>query len=101
MTQDTLSLEFLARQSKLQMEEMRELRKDMANMMALLNATYEQTRRAERRHMELRDDIEVMVKMELGGTLANMKTSLETSLARIEETVGDVVQRVDILENKF
>lgn len=57
MTQGMLSLEFLAGKSKLQIAEMRELRKVMANMMA--------------------------------------------SLARIEETVGDVVQGVAIFENKF
>jgi hypothetical protein len=38
--------------------------------------------------------------MELGGSLANVQTSIESSLARIEETLGGAVQRVATLENK-
>jgi Mg2+ and Co2+ transporter CorA len=67
MTTDNISLDFLAKQTKLQIEELRQVRKDMGDMMRLLNATYELTRRVERRQTELRDDIELMVKMELGG----------------------------------
>ncbi|OHV83304.1 hypothetical protein [Ensifer sp. LCM 4579] len=101
MATEAISLDFLAKQSKIQMDEMRLLRKDMADMMRLLNATYELTRRIERRESELRDDIELMVKMELGGSLANIQTAIHNSLSRIEESVGDIVQRVETLENKF
>jgi uncharacterized protein YoxC len=101
MTTESLSLESLVKQAKLNMYEMRQVRKDLADMMRLVNATYELTRRIERRHNELRDDIELMVKMELGGSLANIQTSIESSLSRIEETVGDVAQRVTNLESKF
>jgi polyhydroxyalkanoate synthesis regulator phasin len=101
MTTESLSLESLVKQAKLNMDEMRQVRKDLADMMRLVNATYELTRRIERRHNELRDDIELMVKMELGGSLANIQTSIESSLSRIEETVGDVAQRVTNLESKF
>lgn len=94
MTTDNLSLDFLAKQSKLQIEEVRLLRKDMGDMMRLLNATYDLTRRVERRENELRDDIELMVKIELGGSLANMQTTIETSLSRIEQSVGDLSRRV-------
>ncbi|MBU4531388.1 MAG: hypothetical protein KUA43_14595 [Hoeflea sp.] len=64
--------------------------KELADMMRLVNANYELTRRIERRQGELRDDVELMVKMELGGSLANIQTSIETYLSKIEETVGDV-----------
>jgi len=101
MATDNISLDFLAKQSKMQIEELRLLRKDMADMMRLLNATYDLTRRVERRETELRDDIELMVKMELGGSLANMKTSIENSLSRIEASVGHVAQRVETLEGKI
>jgi Mg2+ and Co2+ transporter CorA len=89
---ETVSLEFLAKQAKLNMDEIRTLRRDLSDMMRLLNANYELTRRIERREGELRDDLELMVKMELGGSLANIQTAIEGSLSRIEDKVGDVAQ---------
>ncbi len=100
MTTEAVSLDFLARQAKIQMDELPLLRKDVADMMRLLNGTYELTRRVERREAELRDDIELMVKMEIGGSLANIQTSIENSLSRIEDSVGSLAQRVDTLEHK-
>lgn len=100
MTTETISLEYLARQAKSNMDELRLLRKDVADMMRLLNATYELTRRQERRHSELRDDLELMVKMELGGAMANVQTSIEASLGRIEETVRDVATRMDRMDGQ-
>ncbi|MCD2175567.1 hypothetical protein [Rhizobium sp. C4] len=100
MSTETVSIEFLAKQAKVNMDELRLPRKDVSDMMRLLNATYELTRRVERREGELRDDIELMIKMEIGGSLANIHTTLEGSLARIEETVGDVVRRVNALEDR-
>lgn len=100
MTTDNISLDFLAQQSKLQIEEVRQLRKDMADMMRLLNGTYDLTRRVERRETELRDDIELMIKMELGGSLANMQTTIDSALSRIEASISDVARRVQTLESK-
>ncbi|KRD32733.1 hypothetical protein ASE36_02600 [Rhizobium sp. Root274] len=100
MSTDNISLDFLAQQSKLQIEEMRQLRKEMADMMRLLNGTYDLTRRVERRETELRDDIELMIKMELGGSLANMQTTIDNALSRIEASIGDVGRRVQVLESK-
>lgn len=100
MTTDNISLDFLATQSKVQIEELRQVRKDMADMMRLLNATYDLTRRVERRETELRDDIELMIKMEIGGSLANMQSRIDESLSRIEASVHDVTQRVETLEGR-
>ncbi|MDP2120782.1 MAG: hypothetical protein Q8K28_12840 [Hoeflea sp.] len=100
VTTDSVSLDFLAKQAKLNMEEMRLVRKELAETMRLLTASYELTRRVERRQSELRDDIELMVKMELGGSLANIQTSIETYLSKIEDAVSGLVKRVETLENK-
>ncbi|WP_377289032.1 hypothetical protein [Rhizobium sp. SG2393] len=107
MTTETISLEFLARQAKVQMDEMRlirqemaGLRNDMAGVLRLVTANYELTRRVERRETELRDDIELMIKMEIGGSFANVQTAMEQSLARIERQVVEVAERVDELEDK-
>lgn len=90
MTSETLSLEYLAKQAKSNMDEMRLIRKDLTEMMRLLVANYDLTRRNERRQVELRDDLELMIKMELGGSLANIQTSIENSLGRVEAAIGDV-----------
>ena len=101
MATDNISLDFLAKQSKLQIGELRLLRKDTGDMMRLLNATYDLTRRVERRENELREDVELMIKMEFGGSLANVQTSIENSLSRIEASVSHVAQRVEKLEGKI
>ena len=44
-----VSLDFLAKQAKLNMDELRQIRKDMADMMRLVTATYELTRRVDRK----------------------------------------------------
>lgn len=100
MTTEAISLDFLAKQAKIQMDELRLLRKDVADMMRLVTGTYDLTRRVERRETELRDDIELMIKMELGGSLANIQTSIENSLSRIEQSVDALGQRVGTLESK-
>ena len=99
MSTETVSLDFLANQEA-NIDEMRLVRKDLIDMMRLVNANYELTRRIERRQGELRDDLELMVKMELGGSLANIQTSIEASLSRIEDSVGDIARRVKTLEDK-
>ncbi len=48
MPTDTVSLDVLAGQAKVQMEEQRLLRKDVADMMQLLDATCEPVLRVER-----------------------------------------------------
>lgn len=100
MTTEAISLDFLAKQAKIQMDELRLLRKDVADMMRLVAGSYELTRRVERRETELRDDIELMIKMELGGSLANIQTSIENSLSRIEQSIDALGQRVSTLESK-
>lgn len=100
MPDDTVTLDFLARQSKQTLDEMRHIRKDLADMTKLVVSGYELTRRVERRQTELRDDIEIMVKMELSGSLANMQTSIENALGRLELTLEAVVERVDVLERR-
>lgn len=100
MPDTTVDLSFLARQMQNLMDEMRHLRKDVAEVRQLTVQTYEFARRAERRQAELRDDLEVAIKMEFGGNFANLQTSIDESLGRIEGKVGDLAERVDALERK-
>lgn len=99
MQDTTVDLSFLARQVQKLLDETRHLRKDVSEVRTLVLQTFEFARRVERRQSELRDDLEVTIKIEFGGGLANLQTSLEASLARIEGRF-DLSQRVDTLEGK-
>lgn len=100
MPDDSVTLDFLARQSKQTLDEMRLSRKDLATLMQRVVSGYELARRVERRQTELRDDIEVMVKMELSGARAHMPTSFELAFGRLETTLEAVAERVDVLERR-
>lgn len=98
MTDANVDIQFLARQGQKAIEEMRQLRREHADMMRLVSAGHDLTRRVERRQSELRDDLEVMIKMELGGALANTQTAIDASMGRIEEVLAGLTNRVEALE---
>ena len=56
----------------------------------------------DRRVGEQRDDLELMIKMELGGALANMQTHLENNLQPIQDKLlqlDKLEERVSALEH--
>ena len=80
MAEETITLEFLARLCEQMLQEMRALRKEVAEIRTLTLQTIEYSRRIERRMTEQRDDLELMIKAELGGALAHMQTQMENHL---------------------
>ncbi|MBP0615891.1 hypothetical protein [Jiella mangrovi] len=84
MPETTVDRSFLAKQVQTLIEENRHLRKDVAELRQLTLQSFEFTRRVERRQAELRDDLEITIKMEFGGGFANFQTAVEASLGRIE-----------------
>jgi hypothetical protein len=80
-----VDLQFLAKQRQKAIDEMRQLRKEHADLMRLVVSGHELTRRVERRQNELRDDLEVLIRMEIGGAMANMQAAIEASLAWMDE----------------
>lgn len=96
----TIDLQFLAKQVQTLIEETRHLRKEVSDVRTLTLQTYEFSRRVERRQSELRDDLEITIKMELGGGLANLQTKVEDSLHRIEGKFSELADRVDAVERK-
>lgn len=101
MADDGVTLEFLAKLVQRSIEESRQIRKELLELKQLHVSHYEMTRRLDRRMNELRDDVEVMIKMELGGALANMQTAIESSLGRLENKYDDLAGRVGELERKL
>jgi hypothetical protein len=108
---EAVSLELLARLSQQTLQETRALRKEVSDIRSLGLQTIEYARRIERRIDEVerrvrdqRDDLELMIKAELGGGLANMQTQLENHLQPIKDKllgIDSLEDRVQALERKF
>ncbi|MEB2844764.1 hypothetical protein GAO09_01160 [Rhizobiales bacterium RZME27] len=100
MSHDVIDLNFIAKLLQRTNEEVRGLRKDVADIRTLTLQTYDFSCRLERREIELKDDLEVMVKMELTGALAHLQSKLEGTLGRIEDKMDGLVDRVADLESR-
>jgi hypothetical protein len=108
MAEEAVTLEFLARLCQQTLQEARAARKDVADVRTLSLQTVEYVRRLdrrmgdiERRMSEMRDDLELMIKAELGGALANMQTQLENNLQPIQDKILELDkldERVNALE---
>lgn len=85
MPEATIDLQLLQKRVADLPDEVRQTRKEVSDIRSLTLQGYELTRRVERRQAEPRDDLEVAIKMELGGGLSDLQTTLEGTLARIEE----------------
>ena len=85
MADEVITLEFLARLCQQTLQEARALRKEVAEVRTFGLQTVDYARRIERRMSEQRDDMELMIKAELSGALANMQTQLENHLQPLQD----------------
>jgi hypothetical protein len=88
---NTIDLRFLARQNEKILKELAALRRDVSNSTTLSMQNLEYSRRIERRLGEvdervsqtsrrideLKDDLELTIKAEIGGSLANFESRIE------------------------
>ncbi len=103
MPDEVISLEFLARLCQQLLQETRALRREVGEVRTLSLQTVDYARRIERRVSEQRDDLELMIKAELGGGLAHMQTQLEHHLRPIQDRLMGLDRleaRVTALENR-
>ena len=103
MADEVVTLELLARLCQQTVQETRALRKEVADVRTLSLQTVEYARRIERRVGEQRDDLELMIKAELGGALANMQTQLENHLRPLQDRflqLDKLEERVGALERR-
>lgn len=91
---DIISLEFLARQQAQLLEEMRGLRQETREIRKAFTGISEHFSRQERRIGDLRDDVEGMIKLELGGSIANFETRVETY---IDRRLGETDLKLDAI----
>ncbi len=103
MAEDVITLKFLAHLCRQTLEEARALRKEVADVRRLSLQNIEYSRRIERRVGEVdrrvseqRDDLELMIKAELMGGMANMQTQLENYL----QPINDRLLQLDKLEER-
>ena len=79
---ETVDLEFLGRQQTQLLEEIRLLRQDSRDIRKSFVGVSEHFSRQGRRLSDWREDLESMVKVELGGSIANLETRMENYLER-------------------
>lgn len=100
MSDEVVDLNFLAKLGQRTNDEVRALRKEVSEIRTLAIQTYEFSKRLERRQAEVRDDLELSIKIELGGALSHMQSTIEQSLVRIEDKVEEVADRVTAIEHR-
>ena len=97
---DNVDLNFLARlcqQTLTEVASMRQevgsLRKEMSEMRTLVLHNVDYTRRMDRRMSELKDELELLFKAEIGGRFSNLERQVENMLAPL-------VDRIETLETR-
>ena len=98
MPPDTVSLEFLARQQAQLLDEAKATRAESREIRRSFSLISEHFSRQERRVSELRDDFETMIRLEIGGAIANLETRLETEL---DSRFGAVEGRLTAVETQM
>lgn len=88
-----VDLTLLTKLAEQTLSEVRQLRKEVADIRTLALQGTEFTRRMERRVNELKDDLELMLKSELMGQLTHVETRLEASIDALSERVSAIELR--------
>ncbi len=89
----SIALELIGRMLRKAQTERREMKRDLDMMRPLLLPLVEQNRLTKRRISELKDDLELMIRAELMGSLGHYRNQIERKL-------DDVTDRLDALESK-
>ncbi|GBQ52275.1 hypothetical protein ACM0P6_02785 [Komagataeibacter sucrofermentans] len=76
--------------SSLILEQLRLIRKEIADLRTVTLANADRSRRLERRLEEMRDDIELMMKAELMGRLGHFETQVEARLDAMSDRIGEI-----------
>lgn len=90
MATETVDLTFIGKTLQAMQTEQRQVRKDLADIRHLALAIVEQHNRSDRRLIDVKDELELMIRAEIMGRLANFET----------RTVDTVVRALDILEER-
>jgi cell division septum initiation protein DivIVA len=100
MATDTVDLTLIGKTLETMKREQREARKELADIRQLALGLVDQGGRTDRRILDLKDELELMIKAELMGRLANFESrttdamiraidALEARVARLEQATAD------------
>ena len=84
---ENVDLNLLAKLCQQTLAELRSLRTDVNDVRHLVLQNVDYTRRVERRMGEIGDDLELMIKAEIGGRFAHLETRIENTLSGLSERV--------------
>ncbi|MGH6922556.1 MAG: hypothetical protein ACRED5_02195 [Propylenella sp.] len=90
---ENVDLNFLAQLCQQTLAEVRSLRKEVGDVRTLALQNVDYTRRLERRMHESSDDLELMLKAEIGGSFSQFEV-------RVERTLAPLVSRIEALEQR-
>jgi hypothetical protein len=91
MAETIVDLQFIARQLERVLDEQRALRQETGDVRNLVIGLADQNRRLDRKLSDIQADLELMIKSELGGRLANMESRLE---ARTDRQIESLLERL-------
>lgn len=81
---DTVDLSFLARQLGTIQTSQRDVLNEVAEIRRLVLLLSEKAQRTDRNIGEVKDDLQILLKSELGGALANLTNRIENRLTEFE-----------------
>lgn len=87
---DTVDLTLLAKLAEQTLSEVRQLRREVADVRTLALQNTDDSRRMERRVNELKDDLELMLKSELMGQLTHVERRIEASIDQLSTRVSAI-----------
>ena len=91
MSEATVDLHFIARQLERVLDEQRLLRHEVGDVRSLVLGLTDQNRRLDRKMTDMQADLELMIKSELSGRLANLESRLE---ARTDRQIDALSERL-------
>ncbi|MBJ7578922.1 hypothetical protein JHC09_13615 [Devosia sp. MC532] len=83
MKEHPVDLQFIARQLERVIDEQRSLRQEVGDVRSLVLAVSDQSRRLDRHLTDMQADLELTIKSEIAGRMANVESRIEARTDRI------------------
>ena len=90
MSDSPFTLDFIGRTMLAIQAEMRDIRQENRDMRSLLLATVDQVRRVDRHVIELKDELELIVKTEIMGRIGIFEGGVEKQVSELRDRVEEL-----------
>jgi hypothetical protein len=88
-----IDLTFLARQNEKILSELATMRREMSDVRSLCLGAADYTRRLDRRLTDVKDDLELILKVEISGAFLRLEAKLDHRLSAIEDRLAALEQK--------